>query len=204
MIVEQVTVGQLEVNCYILAAGPDSQAVIIDPGADVPRIKQALARYRLTPGIVINTHGHYDHIGGDDALGVPIYAHEEEVALLKDAKRNYSVFFTTAFRVTAPIHPVRDRQIIRFGGIELEVLHVPGHSPGGISLLMRAPRTDMVFTGDSLFAGSIGRTDLEGDAGVLVATIKEKLLVLPDQTLVYPGHGSSTTIGEEKAGNPFL
>ena len=204
MILEQLTVGALEVNCYVLAAQEGGSAVIIDPGDDAGRIRQVLDKHRLTAGVVINTHGHFDHIGADDAFGVPVYAHQEEIPLLADAKRNYSVFFTVAFRVKAQVCPVVDGQVIAHGGIELEVLHLPGHSRGGIGLLMRVPRQDIVFTGDSLFAGSIGRSDLDGDEGLLIAGIRKKLLILPDQTLVYPGHGPSTTIGAERAQNPFL
>jgi glyoxylase-like metal-dependent hydrolase (beta-lactamase superfamily II) len=204
MIIECVVVGSLEVNCYIVAAGPHSDAVVIDPGADESKIKQALAENDLRVCAVINTHGHYDHIGCDDVWAVPIYAHCDEVDLLLDGKKNFSAFFSGPIRVKSEIKKVRDCQTLTFGGVEMGVLHTPGHSPGGISLILKKPKGGVVFTGDSLFCQSIGRTDLGGDEELLIRSIKEKLLILPDDTVVYPGHGPETTIGKEKKFNPFL
>jgi glyoxylase-like metal-dependent hydrolase (beta-lactamase superfamily II) len=124
--------------------------------------------------------------------------------MLKDAKKNYSAFFEARRIVKSPVKPLNDGEIIELDGIELEVLHVPGHSQGGIALLMKKPQNRIVFTGDSLFCGSIGRTDLGGSEELLIASIKEKLLALPDDTVIYPGHGPSSTIKEEKLNNQFL
>jgi glyoxylase-like metal-dependent hydrolase (beta-lactamase superfamily II) len=204
MICETVVVGPLEVNCYVLAAGPRKKAVIIDPGADEQAIRRVLARHALTPGLVVNTHGHFDHIGCDNCFGVPVMVHEADAGVLRDPRSNYSVLFSAPFRVTAPIETLVDGQRISLDGIELDVLHVPGHSAGGIALVLRKPETGAVFTGDSLFCGSIGRSDLGGDQEQLVRAIRSKLLTLDPGTAVYPGHGPASTIAQEKRSNPFV
>ena len=204
MILETVIVSPMEVNCYILASKEGGKAIIIDPGSEQHKIQKALDRHGLTPAFVINTHGHFDHIGCDDAFGVAVYIHSLDMDMLKDAKKNYSAFFEARRIVKSPVKPLNDGEIIELDGIELEVLHVPGHSQGGIALLMKKPQNRIVFTGDSLFCGSIGRTDLGGSEELLIASIKEKLLALPDDTVIYPGHGPSSTIKEEKLNNQFL
>lgn len=204
MIIETVTVGPLQTNCYVLAAGPGSGAAVIDPGDDAALIRQALERHRLQARMVINTHGHFDHIGCDDAFGVPVHIHQADSAALSDARKNFSVFFTAAVKVRAPVVLLHHGQRLKTDGLELEVLHLPGHSPGGIALRLWRPRDDCLFSGDSLFAGSIGRTDLGGSEEELIAGIKERLMVLDDRTEVYPGHGPRTTIGDERRTNPFL
>ncbi len=205
MILETVVVGPMEVNCYILAPGRNSRAFIIDPGADEKKIRAVLEKYSLSPAAVINTHGHFDHIGCDDVFGVPVCIHSRDAVMLTDAKRNYSVFFASPSRVKSQIKELEDNQKIKLEEIELEVRHIPGHSPGGIALVLKKPKDKVVFSGDSLFFGSIGRTDLGGGSEEqLVRFIKEKLLILPDDTVVYSGHGPATSIGEERANNPFL
>lgn len=205
MILETLCVGPMQVNCYILASSPDSRAIIIDPGADERRIKSVLKEQRLKPEFIINTHGHFDHIACDDSFGVPVYIHRDDLTLLTDPKKNLSAIFMSAFRSTSEIKTLQDKQIIALDGLELEVIHVPGHTPGGIALLLRKPRDKILFTGDTLFCQGIGRTDFPGsDEGLLIKSIKEKLMHFPDDTLVYPGHGPSSTIGGEKKDNPFL
>ncbi|MDP2940940.1 MAG: MBL fold metallo-hydrolase [Candidatus Omnitrophota bacterium] len=205
MILEAVTVGPMQVNCYILAAGKDSPAIIIDPGSEPRKIKQVLAGFSLRPEMVINTHGHYDHIGADDAFAAPIYIHAQDGPLLKDPRLNLSGVFGWPYAVKGEIKFLEDNQAIGIAGIELKVLHLPGHTPGGIALQLIEPRGKVVFTGDTLFSRSVGRSDLQGgDGELLVKGIKEKLLILGDDTAVYPGHGPETTIGEEKRGNPYL
>ncbi|MDD5692201.1 MAG: MBL fold metallo-hydrolase [Candidatus Omnitrophica bacterium] len=200
MILETVNVSPMQVNCYILACGEGKEAIIIDPGDQLRKINAVLGKYKLRPGMVINTHGHYDHIGCDDKFGVPVYAHKQEVTMLCDPGLNLSASFSWAYKVKSEIIPLEDKQIITLDCLELEVLHLPGHSPGGIGLLMKKPRTDIVFTGDTLFCRGVGRTDLPGgDSAQLEKSIRERLFVLPDATLVYPGHGAQTTIGDERA-----
>ncbi|MDD4954238.1 MAG: MBL fold metallo-hydrolase [Candidatus Omnitrophica bacterium] len=205
MILETLCLGPLETNCYILAASTASAAIIIDPGSDVRAIRQVLKKHKLTPAFIINTHGHYDHIACDDKFGVPVYVHRLDEALLKDSRLNLSAVFGLGFSVKSQIRVLEDGDKVKLDPIKLEVRHIPGHTPGGIALLMEEPVSRIVFTGDSLFCQSIGRTDLAGgNQKALVEAIKSKLLVLPDDTVVYPGHGSSSTIGAEKRSNPFL
>ena len=205
MILEIIHVGPMEANCYILAARENSPAVIIDPGAQERKIRQHLEEYGLKPGLVVNTHGHYDHIGCDDKFGVPVYVHSADLPLLRDAELNLSGFFALAYEVKSEIKTLEDGQIIECAGVELKALHIPGHTPGGIALLMQKPENNIVFTGDTLFCQSIGRSDLAGgNESLLIKYIKEKLLTLPDDTIVYPGHGPSSTIGNEKKHNPFF
>lgn len=205
MILETVCVGAMQVNCYILADKDGSGAIIIDPGDEEKKIKQLLARHKLTPALVINTHGHIDHIGSDDKFGVPIYIHKQDVALLKNPGLNLSTFFMSPLSVKSEIKTVEDGSMICLKEIELEVIHLPGHTPGGIALHLKKPQDNIVFTGDTLFFQGIGRTDFPGSSEqLLIKSIKDKLLNFPLATLVYPGHGPSTTIGREKKENPFL
>lgn len=205
MILETIKVGPMEANCYILASGKNQSAIIIDPGAQERKIRQVLDKHGLKPGLVINTHGHYDHIGCDDKFAIPVYVHKDDFPLLKDASLNLSGFFAMDYEVESEIRIMEDGQVIKYEGIELKVLHIPGHTPGGVALLLQETQDKAVFTGDTLFHGGIGRSDLAGGSETaLIKAIKEKLLTLPEDTVVYPGHGSSSTIAEEKRHNPFL
>jgi glyoxylase-like metal-dependent hydrolase (beta-lactamase superfamily II) len=205
MILETISVGPMQANCYIIASGNDSQAIIIDPGDEKHKIDRVLEKYNLKPAFIINTHGHIDHIGCDDKFGVPVYVHRQDAALLKSAALNLSAFLGASFKVKSDINELEDKQSVKLGELELEVIHTPGHSPGGISLLMKKPKDNILFTGDSLFYHSIGRTDFPGASNaLLVKSIKEKLLKLSDDTVIYPGHGPSSTIGEERINNSFL
>ena len=199
MIFETVSVGAMQVNCYILAGQEKGRAIIIDPGDQERKIKAALARHALVPALVVNTHGHYDHIGCDDKFGVPVYVHKDDVDFLKDPQLNLSGVFSLGYKVASAIMPLEDAQVLGVDGIELEVMHLPGHTPGGIALLLRKPAQRIVFTGDTLFAQGIGRCDLVGgDETLLIQSIRQKLFALADDTRIYPGHGPASTIGEEK------
>jgi glyoxylase-like metal-dependent hydrolase (beta-lactamase superfamily II) len=205
MIFETICVGPMEVNCYILASSSDSEAIIIDPGAQDNKIRRILDKYRLKPAFIINTHGHIDHIGCDDKFGVPVYIHQQDASLLKDPKLNLSDFFMSPYSTKSNIKTLEDKEDIKLDEIELEVIHTPGHTPGGICLLMKKPEDKILFSGDTLFFHGIGRTDFPAaDEGALIKSIKDKLLTLADDTVVYPGHGPASTIGEEKSNNPFL
>jgi hydroxyacylglutathione hydrolase len=204
MILETIVVGMIETNCYIVAAGPGGDAIIIDPGADGDVIQKVLDKHHCRAGLVINTHGHYDHIGADSDFGVPVAVHREDAPMLQDSRKNFAAVFGISFKVKNKIQYVEDGQRITAGGLTLQVLCTPGHTPGGISLLLEKPQNNIVFSGDALFAGSVGRSDLGGNQETLIRSIKEKLLTLPDETIVYPGHGPATTIGEERRNNPFL
>lgn len=204
MILEIVQVGSMGVNCYILASGDGSKAIIIDPGDQERKIRKALEKHHLSAGFVINTHGHYDHIGCDDKFGVPVYIHKDDLGMLTDPKLNFSAFFALSYKVESQIFTLDEGQVIEMDDIKLKVLHIPGHTRGGIALLLMGQKEKMVFTGDTLFCQAIGRSDLEGgDGELMVKSIKEKLMILPLETIVYPGHGASSTINEEKD-NPYL
>ena len=205
MILETVVVGAMQVNCYILAAKEGSAAIIIDPGDQKRKIQNVLDKYRLKPAFIINTHGHYDHIGADNDFGVPVYVHHEDAEMLIDPQLNLSGAFSLPYGVKSEIRLLEDNEMVDLEDMQLQVLHIPGHTPGGIALRLLRPKNNIVFTGDSLFFNSIGRADLAGgDEDLLKNGIKVKLFTLPDDTIVYPGHGQPSTIGEEKANNPFL
>ncbi|MFC1804978.1 MBL fold metallo-hydrolase [Candidatus Omnitrophota bacterium] len=205
MILERISVGELAANCYILAEGPGSPAMVIDPGDDESRIRRILDKHKLVPEMVVNTHGHIDHIGCDDKFAVPVYVHEDDAAMLENSCFNLSGLMSLGFTVKSTIKKLKEKDILRLGGLELEVIHTPGHTQGGMCLLMKKPDDKVLFTGDTLFAKGIGRADFPGaDPEALISSIKDKLFKLPDDTKIYPGHGASSTIGEEKRENPFL
>jgi glyoxylase-like metal-dependent hydrolase (beta-lactamase superfamily II) len=205
MILEVIPVGPMQVNCYIVALDRNAQAIIIDPGAQAREIKLVLGRHGLKPAFIVNTHGHYDHIGCDDEFGLPVHIHKHDFDMLKSADLNLSSLFALDYSVRSRIIALEEKDNIELEGLRLEVLHIPGHTPGGIALLMKKPSRKIVFTGDSLFCQGIGRSDLSGgNAGLLIESIKSKLFTLPDDTVIYPGHGPSSTIGQEKISNPFF
>lgn len=207
MILETVEVGLLQVNCYIIAAADSTEAIIIDPGDEEEKIRKVLDKHCLRAASVINTHGHIDHIGCDDKFGVPVYIHEDDMPLLRDPETNLSDFLGTPFALSqgCRIKPLKESDVIGSGDIKLKVIHTPGHTKGGISLFWDNPDKKVIFTGDSLFHNTIGRTDFAGASeAVLIKSIKTKLFSLPPDTIVCPGHGPKSTIGNEIKNNPFL
>lgn len=205
MILETINLGPMQVNCYILASGSNSSSIIIDPGDDAEKIKMVLDKHKLNPAFIINTHGHYDHIGADDKFNLPVYIQSKDLGLLKDPKLNLSGLFFMPYSVNSKIKTLEDNAVIELETLQLKVIHTPGHTPGSISLLMKKPKGNILFTGDTLFYQGIGRTDFSGgDEALLIKSIKEKLFPLSDDTVIYPGHGPSSTIGNEKRANPFL
>jgi len=199
MILETVLVGSMGVNCYILASKEGSSAIIIDPGAQERKIRQVLDKYKLKPHLIINTHGHYDHIGEDDKFGVSVYVHKLDVPMLRDPMLNLSGLFSLSYKVKSEIKTLEDGEIIELDDLRLRVIHTPGHTRGGIALLLEKPVDRIAFTGDTLFYHGIGRTDLDGGSEQeLIKSIRERLLTLPFDTKIYPGHGAFSTIKEEK------
>ena len=172
MILETICVGPMQVNCYILAARSDSASIIIDPGDDAEKIKRVLNKHKLSPAFIVNTHGHYDHIGADDKFNLPVYIHSKDVELLKEPKLNLSGLFFMPYSVNSKIKPLEDNEVIELEALQLKVIHTPGHTPGGISLLMKKPKGNILFTGDALFCQGIGRTDFPGGDETLL--IKSK------------------------------
>ncbi len=205
MILMRLIVGPLRVNCYILADEKTKEAVVIDPGDDAGDILDLIKNKGLTVKYIINTHAHFDHVGANaklkEATGAEILLHEADADLLSSSAGQAEMFGMKVASSPPADRYIRDGDIITAGEVSLTVLHTPGHSSGGISLI----EDGMVFTGDALFAGSIGRTDRPGgDLMTLINSIRTKLLELPDDTRVFPGHGPDSTIGEEKRENPFL
>ena len=201
IIVERLVVGPLESNCYVVADGAAKEALIIDPGADPKRIEKFLIKSGLDLKFIINTHGHGDHIAGNAYFKVPIYIHRLDADFLTDPKLNLSSTFLLSIRSPGAKRLLEDKDKISLGGLELEIIHTPGHTPGSVSVKLDG----MIFTGDTLFEGGVGRTDLPyGDERLLIRSIRERLFIFSDDTVIYPGHGGSSTIGREKKENPFV
>lgn len=205
MILESVVVGPLMVNCYVLGCENSREGVVVDPGDDTDRILDVVTRHGLKVVAVINTHGHFDHTGGNQRIvtetGAGLLIHELDAPMLARAVDTAAMFGLTAENSPPPSRFLTEGEFVAFGEYRLRVLHTPGHTLGGCSLHLEG----MVFTGDTLFADSVGRTDFPGGSSVALGkSIREKLLILPDDTIVYPGHGPSTTIGRERKHNPYL
>ncbi len=205
MILLRLIVGPLQVNCFIVADEKTREAVVIDPGDDAGDILKLINENELKVKYIVNTHGHFDHIGANkavkEATGAELLIHEADAPLMASAAGHASVFGMKSVSSPPPDRFVKDGDVITAGEIALKVVHMPGHSQGGICLLTQG----VAFTGDSLFAGSIGRTDFPGgDLKTLLRSIKKNLLTLPDDTKVFSGHGPASTIGDERNENPFL
>lgn len=205
MILESLETGPLQVNCYIVGCETTRKAAVIDPGGDAERILALLQQLNLELEMVINTHGHFDHVGGNKRLltetGVDLLLHEADLALLGMAEQHAGLYGLSTELSPQPQRLLKGGEIIELGELRLKVLHTPGHTPGGICLFVE----DQLIVGDTLFAGSIGRTDLPGgDHQQLLESIRTQLLPLPDATVAHPGHGPATSIGREKLYNPFL
>ncbi len=207
MLVKTFEVGALGVNCYIATCDETKESVIIDPGADPLVITNFIRSNNLSVKYVINTHGHIDHTGANkDILNefpVPLVIHKDEVGMLKVGHLTPFAVMIGAKSSPPPGMLVSEGDVITFGQQELEVLHTPGHSPGGMCLYSRKDR--ILFSGDTLFAMGIGRTDLPGGSyELLMRSITDKIYTLPDDVVVYPGHGPATTVGDEKRNNPWI
>lgn len=201
----RIQAGIYAVNCYIIYSEDTNEGIIVDPGGDVDDILDYVRENNLNIKYLVLTHGHADHIGGlkglKEALGAIIAIHEDDVDMLKDADKNLSSVMAMGKVELEPDILLREGDILEFGNEKAKVIHTPGHTRGSICLEIN----DVIISGDTLFAGSIGRTDLYGgDYDTLINSIKDKLMTYPDETKVYPGHGSPTTIGRERKYNPFL
>ncbi|MGI6731287.1 MAG: MBL fold metallo-hydrolase [Anaerovoracaceae bacterium] len=206
MIIKNFTSGPLGTNSYLVTDKNTKKSFIVDAGGHNVDMVNHIKENQLQVEYIILTHGHGDHIGGVEAYkkefpGVKLVAGAEEKQLLSDAKLNFSRE-TTGFSIgLVADHYVIDGETIKVGDMELKFIHTPGHTKGGICILVK----DALFSGDTLFAQSIGRTDFPGGSyPEIVASIRNKLFVLPDDTRVYPGHMNETTIGREKETNPFV
>lgn len=202
-------VGQLETNCFIVSDGATPDALVVDPGGDVETITAAIEDNGLAPRIIFATHGHVDHVGALDDLAA-LYPEavtsclDIELETLTRPTLNLSFFLGGAVEPAEPTKLVTDGDELVVGSMTFRVIHVPGHTPGGAALYADVGGEHVLFAGDALFAGSIGRTDFPGgSARELIEGIRLRLFVLPDDTTVYAGHGPRTTIGQEKRNNPF-
>jgi len=209
MEIEQIKVGFMDVFCYLVSCSKTKEAMVIDPGGDEEKIVKKIAEKGLTLKYIVNTHGHVDHSCGNEKVkeltGAKIIMHKEDDNIFNYPKgQNRALEWGFALSPPADMH-IKDGDIINAGKISLSVIHTPGHSPGGICLLGNGN----LFTGDTLFVGAIGRTDFpESSYSQIMESIKERLLTLPGETIVWPGHDYGdrfcSTIEEEKRSNPFL
>jgi hydroxyacylglutathione hydrolase len=207
-----IPVGMLQCNCSIVGDPITREALVIDPGDEVTRILELLGRHKLTVKAIVSTHAHIDHVGGLSKLrqytGAPILMHRNDLPLYQGMELQAAFLGVPTPEITDVDQLLKEGDALNWGSFAANVIHTPGHTPGSVCLYMPketgmpAPR---LFAGDTLFAGSIGRTDLWGGSmEQITASLKGKLMQLPDDTVVYPGHGALTTIGKERSSNPFL
>ena len=215
MLVTGFPAGAFAANCYIVAPAPGEECVIIDPGQDAERgIEELLARYRLKPVAVLLTHGHIDHVWSVGpvcgAKGIPAWIHPADRGLLADPASGLALnvgqelFGGVTFTEPDDVRELTDGATLELAGVQFTVGHVPGHTPGSVTFRGGADDLDALFSGDLLFAGSIGRTDLPGGDHATMLKSLARTLTLPDETVVLPGHGPQTTVGAERRTNPFL
>lgn len=207
MIFEHLIVGPLQCNCYVLGDDRTRDAIVIDPGDEAERILDVIESHRLTVRAIVQTHAHFDHVGATgplhDATGAPVSLHQGDQFLYDHLPMQAQLFGLPAPQAAAVSHWLTDGEEIKAGPLSAHILHTPGHTPGSICVTMDQRR--LLFSGDTLFCGSVGRTDLWGGSfEQLMTSIQQKLLTLPDETVVYPGHGPKTTISRERRTNPFL
>ena len=205
MILKGLVVGALQVNCYILGTGRGGECLVIDPGGDVEDIERVLREEALRLKYILLTHGHVDHVGGVWDLvrrtGGQVLMHRGDLPLLEGVEMQALAFGLPPTGKPRVDRTIEDGERIEAGEIGVDVLHTPGHSPGGVSYRY----DNLLFVGDTLFAGSVGRTDLPGGSfEELVKSVREKLFPIGDEARVFPGHGPQTTIGTERLYNPFL
>lgn len=207
MKIEKYVVGIIGTNCYLVINEETKEAVLIDPGAYPLKIRNAVKEAGLKIKAVLLTHAHFDHIMGLDDVRkefqVPVYVEEADLNMMTDGSRNLSVNYVNGGYQYKGATPVKDGQILEIAGMQFKVIHTPGHTPGGCCYYME--KEGVLFSGDTLFQASVGRSDFPGgSASELVRSVREKLLALPDETHVYPGHMDETTIGYERRHNPFV
>lgn len=199
-------VGPLACNCYVVGDPATRQAIVIDPGGDIARVTDALEEHRVTVTAIVATHAHFDHLLAAESLrqatGAPFYMHDADKPLLDWYEESGRMFLGLEVGPPPAVDTaISENDVLRAGDTELLVVHTPGHSPGSITLASE----DALFSGDTLFAGSIGRSDLPGGhSETLLGVIREKLFAFDDHVAVYPGHGPVTTVGEERRSNPFV
>jgi len=202
---ESVIVGALETNCYIVYCEETLECAVIDPGAEPEKIFRLIGHKGLKPTILINTHGHVDHIGANrdikDKFDIPLYLHAADKPMLESVLQSELSFFLGAKESPPPDKYLEEGDEIKIGYVSLSVIHTPGHSPGSVCLM----GDGILFSGDTLFFGGVGRTDLPGGSwSEMESSIREKIFTLPADTVVLPGHGPTTTVDQETKFNPFI
>ncbi|MCM8766998.1 MAG: MBL fold metallo-hydrolase [Candidatus Omnitrophica bacterium] len=191
ILIERIIVGNFFTNCYIIGSKEENLCAIVDPGDEGEKINRLIDKLKLKPLFIINTHGHFDHIGANDFFNLPIYIHKDDFEFLKNPEKNLSFFFSMQYICKNHVFLIEEKDIIKIGKIKIEIIHTPGHTPGSICLKV----DNILFTGDTIFADGIGRTDFpDGDEVILIKSIKEKLITLPDQTFIFPGHGELSNL----------
>jgi glyoxylase-like metal-dependent hydrolase (beta-lactamase superfamily II) len=202
---EMIVVGALETNCYLVYCEETFECAVVDPGADPEKIIRKISELGLKPVILINTHGHVDHVGANkdikEKYDIPLCIHAADSKILDNIIASAMGLFLGAKKSPKPDRFLEEAEKIPIGHFHLEVMHTPGHSPGSISL----SGDGFLLSGDLLFCGGVGRTDLPGGSWhVLEDSIRNRIFHFPDDTVVLPGHGPSTTVGQEKVANPFI
>lgn len=209
IVVEAIESAPFAQNAYVVWGRGGRDALVVDPGFDAGAIADVLDRHGLTPAAILNTHGHVDHIAGNAAMkarhpDAPLVIGRNEAHLLADPSANLSALFGMPLTSPAADRLVDDGERLDLAGLSFEVREIPGHSPGSVVFVFDGVDPPVVLGGDVLFAGSVGRTDLGGDFPTLASGIRSRLYTLPDSTVVWPGHGPSTTVGAERRENPFV
>jgi len=201
VLIKKIVVGPLESNCYLAGDADTKEIFIIDPGGDYSKIKKIIDQAGLKPKAIINTHGHGDHIGANKEFNIPVWIHRLDADFLTDPSKNLSGAFGFLLKTNTASRLLEHGDALDIGRYKLEIIHTPGHTPGSICL--KAEKA--VFTGDTLFCKGIGRTDFEyGSEKDIMRSIKERLFTIGNEYIIYPGHGPSSTIGNEKADNLFV
>jgi len=199
-------VGELESNCYFIIDDETKDTFIVDPGAEPEKLDYELKKFNLNPCGIFNTHGHIDHISGNSYLkskyNIPVYIHEQDNNLLTDSISNLSsIMYTETIILPSADKLLTDNEIIRKNNIELKIIHTPGHTPGSICIVYNKK---YIFTGDTLFCGSVGRCDLPGGNEQILLNSLEKLKHLPESMIILPGHGPQCNLKDELIHNPYL
>lgn len=206
MRIEKFSVGILGTNCYLVINEETREMAVIDPGGYSKKLAEYIKEEKLKPAAILLTHGHFDHIMGIDGFlrdfHVPVYVHEDDADVMTDARLNLSRTYTSGYTFPDAEY-VKDKERLEFAGFTFEVIHTPGHTKGGCCYYISSEH--VLFSGDTLFQNSVGRTDFENSStSDLIRSVREKLFVLPEETHVYPGHSGETMIGYEKTHNPYV